>query len=202
MALHCRYPCDRLKKSKESLTPDTTFRRTERAHVPSFLARGTAMNEETLFEEALSRSPEERAAFLDQACAGRPELRAAVEALLAAHEKSGNILDRPAGPDRGFRTWPGPTRRHPRRRRLPSQTTHRATSTEDRRLRPDVRARHRHRGPVYAAREDRRRGHGRGLGRQADRAGQAQGGAQADQDRHGFAKRCSSASSRSGRRWR
>ena len=55
------------------------------------------MNEETLFQEALSRSPEERAAFLEQACAGRPELRAAVEALLAAHEKSGNILDRPRG---------------------------------------------------------------------------------------------------------
>ena len=33
------------------------------------------MNEETLFQEALSRSPEERAAFLEQACAGRPELR-------------------------------------------------------------------------------------------------------------------------------
>jgi hypothetical protein len=49
------------------------------------------MNEESLFEEALSRSPEERAAFLEQACEGRPELRAAVEALLAAHEKSGNM---------------------------------------------------------------------------------------------------------------
>ena len=56
------------------------------------------MSEETLFEEALSRSPEERAAFLEQACEGRPELRAAVEALLAAHEKSGNILDRPPAP--------------------------------------------------------------------------------------------------------
>ena len=53
------------------------------------------MNEETLFEEALSRPPEERAAFLERACAGRPELLAAVEALLAAHEKSGNVLDRP-----------------------------------------------------------------------------------------------------------
>ena len=53
------------------------------------------MNEETLFEEALSRSPEERAGFLEGACEGRPELRAAVEALLAAHEKSGNILDMP-----------------------------------------------------------------------------------------------------------
>ncbi len=52
------------------------------------------MNEETLFEQALSRPPAERAGFLEQACEGRPELRAAVEALLAAHEKSGNILDR------------------------------------------------------------------------------------------------------------
>jgi eukaryotic-like serine/threonine-protein kinase len=52
------------------------------------------MSEKTLFEEALSRSPEERPAFLEQACAGRPELLAAVEGLLAAHEKSGNILDR------------------------------------------------------------------------------------------------------------
>ena len=54
----------------------------------------TAMNDETLFQESLARSPEERAAFLAQACAGRPGLPAAVEALLAAHEKSGNVLDR------------------------------------------------------------------------------------------------------------
>jgi serine/threonine protein kinase/tetratricopeptide (TPR) repeat protein len=53
------------------------------------------MTEETLFQEALSRSPEEREAFLDQACAGQPQLRAAVEALLAAHARPGNLLDRP-----------------------------------------------------------------------------------------------------------
>ena len=53
------------------------------------------MTEETLFLEALSRSPEERAAFLSRACAGRPELLAAVEALIAAHEKTGNLLDDP-----------------------------------------------------------------------------------------------------------
>src|SRR5262245_59537349 len=53
------------------------------------------MTEETLFREALSRSPEERAEFLEQACSGRPELRAAVESLLAAHVKSGNVLDKP-----------------------------------------------------------------------------------------------------------
>jgi serine/threonine protein kinase len=53
------------------------------------------MTEETLFHESLARPPAERAAFLDAACAGRPELQAAVEALLAAHEASGNLLDRP-----------------------------------------------------------------------------------------------------------
>jgi tetratricopeptide (TPR) repeat protein len=54
------------------------------------------MNEETLFQEALSRTPEERSAFLEQACTGRPELLAAVKELLAAHDKSSNILDRPS----------------------------------------------------------------------------------------------------------
>jgi WD40 repeat protein/serine/threonine protein kinase len=59
------------------------------------LAGGTAMTEESLFQEALGRPPEERAAFLEQACAGQPDLRAAVEALLAAHEKPGHVLDKP-----------------------------------------------------------------------------------------------------------
>jgi tetratricopeptide (TPR) repeat protein len=54
------------------------------------------MSEETLFHEALAKPPDERAAFLDAACAGQPQLRAAVEALLAAHEASGHPLDRPA----------------------------------------------------------------------------------------------------------
>jgi len=54
------------------------------------------MTEETLFHAALSRPTlPERAAFLDGACAGRPELRAAVEALLAAHEASGAFLNPP-----------------------------------------------------------------------------------------------------------
>jgi serine/threonine-protein kinase len=56
------------------------------------------MNEETLFHEALARTNlHERAAFLEQACAGQPELRAAVEALLAAHEVSDSLLDKPPG---------------------------------------------------------------------------------------------------------
>src|SRR5271167_4872318 len=53
------------------------------------------MTEETLFHEALAKPSGERAAFLDAACAGQPELRAAVEALLAAHDASGSFLDRP-----------------------------------------------------------------------------------------------------------
>jgi eukaryotic-like serine/threonine-protein kinase len=53
------------------------------------------MSEETLFHEALAQPPAERATFLDQACAGQPQLRAAVEALLAAHGASGSLLDRP-----------------------------------------------------------------------------------------------------------
>ncbi|MCI0360045.1 MAG: serine/threonine-protein kinase, partial [Planctomycetaceae bacterium] len=56
------------------------------------------MTEETLFHEALAKPPDERAAFLDAACAAQPELRAAVEALLAAHEASGPFLDQPATP--------------------------------------------------------------------------------------------------------
>ena len=125
------------------------------------------MNEETLFEEALSRSPEGRTAFLDQACVGRPELRAAVEALLAAHEKSGNILDKLPGPVRGFRPWPGLVRRRPRAdggTRLSAA----APGHEDGRLPRDFGDRHRDRGALHAAADDRRRGHGRGLGRQTD----------------------------------
>ena len=49
-----------------------------------------AMSEETLFHEALAKPPAERAAFLDAACAGQPELRDAVAALLAEHEASGD----------------------------------------------------------------------------------------------------------------
>src|SRR5262249_47633232 len=64
------------------------------------------MNEETLFQEALSRSPEERADLLEAECADRPELLAAVLALLAAHEKSGNILDRPSEQTLAFGSAP------------------------------------------------------------------------------------------------
>src|SRR5271167_3636177 len=57
------------------------------------------MTEETLFHEALAKPSGERATFLDAACAGQPQLRAAVEALLAAHEASGSFLNQPAVAD-------------------------------------------------------------------------------------------------------
>src|SRR5262245_17023591 len=56
------------------------------------------MNEEAIFHEALARgSPGDRAAYLEQACAGEPTLRAAVEALLRANVGASGFLD-PPGP--------------------------------------------------------------------------------------------------------
>src|SRR5437764_1788620 len=71
-------------------------------------AGDVAMSEETLFHEALAKPAAERAAFLDAACAGQPELRAAVEALLAAHEAPGSLLDKPSGdPGQAVASGPG-----------------------------------------------------------------------------------------------
>src|SRR3954463_8343990 len=54
------------------------------------------MIEETIFENALEQtSPAGRAAYLEAACAGDPELRRRIEALLRAHERSGDLLDPP-----------------------------------------------------------------------------------------------------------
>jgi hypothetical protein len=49
-----------------------------------------------LFHEALERAPAERDRMLAEACAGDAELRAEVEALIAAHERTGSFLDAPA----------------------------------------------------------------------------------------------------------
>jgi serine/threonine protein kinase/tetratricopeptide (TPR) repeat protein len=53
------------------------------------------MTEVSLFHEALAKPAGQRAAFLDVACANEPQRRAAVEALLAAHDASTNLLGRP-----------------------------------------------------------------------------------------------------------
>jgi len=49
-----------------------------------------------LFHSALERAPEERAAFLDQACAGDQQLRREVEVLIAAHARAGSFIEKPA----------------------------------------------------------------------------------------------------------
>src|SRR5262245_6071636 len=52
---------------------------------------------ESVFAAALERaSGPERAAYLDQACAGDPALRQRVEALLRAHAEAGPFLEPPA----------------------------------------------------------------------------------------------------------
>ena len=52
--------------------------------------------EESIFAQAMEiASADERTAFLDRACGQDPALRAEVEALLRAHERTGNLLDLP-----------------------------------------------------------------------------------------------------------
>ena len=43
-------------------------------------------------------SPRDRAAFLDEACSGRPAVRAEVEELLNAHGRAGSFMGLPAAP--------------------------------------------------------------------------------------------------------
>jgi WD40 repeat protein len=54
------------------------------------------MTEETLFHLACQKPSGERAAFLDDACAGDAALRRRIEDLLRAHEESGGFLQAPA----------------------------------------------------------------------------------------------------------
>jgi WD40 repeat protein len=55
------------------------------------------MSEREIFFQALDRDdPAERAAYLDEACAGDAALRQQIEALLQSHAKAGDFLDRPA----------------------------------------------------------------------------------------------------------
>ena len=49
-----------------------------------------------LFQSAVERAPEERAAFLDEACHGDEGLRREVESLLTSHERAENFIESPA----------------------------------------------------------------------------------------------------------
>ncbi len=63
--------------------------------------------EGAIVDALLALAPAQRAAYLDQVCAGEPQLRQLVEAMLRAHEQGGVLLERLAGsppPD------PGPAR--------------------------------------------------------------------------------------------
>src|SRR5271166_5064521 len=57
----------------------------------------SAMGERAIFFEAVEKDdPAERAAYLDDACAGDPNLRRRIEALLQSHASAGDFLDMPA----------------------------------------------------------------------------------------------------------
>ena len=59
---------------------------------------GHSVNESQVFANALKlATPAERAAYLDGACAGNPQLRADVEALLRAQASDPDFLDQPPG---------------------------------------------------------------------------------------------------------
>ena len=49
-----------------------------------------------LFQSALERAPEERAAFLDESCHGDEDMRREVESLLTSHERAENFIEVPA----------------------------------------------------------------------------------------------------------
>jgi Tol biopolymer transport system component len=49
-----------------------------------------------IFDDVLKLAPEQRTAFLAQACAGDPSLRSDVESLLSSHQKIGNFIGAPA----------------------------------------------------------------------------------------------------------
>src|SRR4051794_20423959 len=55
------------------------------------------MSERDIFIAALQQQdPAQRRAFLDETCAGQPELRQQVEHLLRLHEGAGSFLEKPA----------------------------------------------------------------------------------------------------------
>ncbi|MHC4428875.1 MAG: protein kinase domain-containing protein, partial [Planctomycetota bacterium] len=55
-----------------------------------------ARDAQDVLKQALDHEAVDRAAFLDRACAGRPELRGEVESLLEAHDRAGVFLETPA----------------------------------------------------------------------------------------------------------
>ena len=166
---------------------------------------------ESIFFAALEKkTPEEQAEYLDEACGTDVALRHRVERLLNAHPKAMDFLAQPAG-DRpeldsgddaheetsGLEATPTDAKtsivveREPRIRK-PRACTRRIPMAIQkrfghRRISRRCQAKRPHRGSLHLAGKNRRRRHGRGLGRQAIGAGQTQSRAQAHQAGHGFA---------------
>src|SRR5581483_3956460 len=55
-----------------------------------------AADAKSIFGKALELDPAARPAYLDEACAGDPDLRARIDGLLAAHGQAGEFMRRPA----------------------------------------------------------------------------------------------------------
>src|SRR5262245_20806628 len=53
------------------------------------------MQEQSIFIEAMEKDMAERSAFLEQACAGDPDMRQRIEKLLELHELPGGLLEAP-----------------------------------------------------------------------------------------------------------
>ena len=80
---------------------------------------------EELFHAALARPPEDRAAFLDEACADEAELRRQVGLLLASDERAALFLESPALVAGGRRAHDPRLARRPPARNLPPRLVHR-----------------------------------------------------------------------------
>jgi serine/threonine protein kinase len=69
------------------------------------------MSEETLFHLAREKAPSERAAFLEEVCAGDVKLRQRLEVLLQAHDSPKNVLEQPViSREATLDSYPGPAR--------------------------------------------------------------------------------------------
>jgi predicted Ser/Thr protein kinase len=66
---------------------------------------------QAIFHRALETPDDRRAAFLDSACAGRPDRLEEVRSLLAAHARAGDFIEQPAGDLQGLQL-PAPEPRH------------------------------------------------------------------------------------------
>src|ERR1043165_7598001 len=90
------------------------------ASIPRSEAMSTPSVVENLFLAALDKPPQERAAYLDEACKGDAELRRRVERLLEAHPRAEGFLERPADFDATADPAPGE----------PAELPHRGASVE------------------------------------------------------------------------